>query len=139
MNENHTIFLPNLNSISYNFHTKIGILTIKGIGGKQKDQLLALVSPQIENFILLRVISYHIHAKMAKKYEFHTKNEKSYQPGSRVFDIVMQMCAYTKYIKDIFSRSTTWPPTPINPLNHIYRGFQGVLSESEDMILKLDL
>ena len=31
----------------------------------------ALVSPKIEKFILFRVITYHIHTKMAKKYEFH--------------------------------------------------------------------
>ena len=36
--------------------------------------LSALVSPKIEKFILFRVITYHIHTKMAKKYEFHTMN-----------------------------------------------------------------
>ena len=46
-------------------------------------KVLSLVSPKIEKFILFRVNSYHIQTKMAKKYEFHIKNQKSYQPGSR--------------------------------------------------------
>ena len=50
--------------------------------------LSALVSPKIEKFILFRVIIYHIHTKMAKKYEFHTKIEKSYQSDSREKEIL---------------------------------------------------
>ena len=61
------------------------VQNLSGIGGKQKDQLLALVSPQIENFILFWLISYHIHIKMLKKYEFQTKYEKSYKPDSSAY------------------------------------------------------
>ena len=54
----------------------------KGLGETKIINLSALVSPEIEKLILFRIISYHSHTKMAKKYEFHTKNEKSYQPSS---------------------------------------------------------
>ena len=55
------------------------------IGWYYKQLMKKWIGGNPLKFILFRVISYHIHTKMAKKYKFHIKNEKSYQPGCSAY------------------------------------------------------
>ena len=44
------------------------------------------------------------------------------------------VCIYNIY-QGHLSRSTSWPPTPQNPLNHLYRWSQGVIGESGHVVM----
>ena len=80
---NHTYSM--IKRIRSRQQAKLPAVDKKWRGGTKMINILAKVLPKTQKFLLFRVISFHIHTKIAIKCLFHTKTEKSYHHGSSAF------------------------------------------------------